>query len=89
MLDPLADPVADLWWYCLGRREHGEIVTDDVRFGEPDRHGEGISGQRAQTPLDGARSIGEDTSLLLLKWLLPQSVDCFLNPSGTGFICPK
>jgi len=27
--------------------------------------------------------------LWLPKWLLPQSVGCFPNPGGTGFICPK
>ncbi len=26
--------------------------------------------------------------LWLPKWLLPQSVGCFPNPSGTGYICP-
>ena len=26
--------------------------------------------------------------LWLPKWLLPQSVGCFPNPAGTGFICP-
>jgi TRAP-type C4-dicarboxylate transport system permease large subunit len=30
-----------------------------------------------------------DVVLWLPKWLLPQSVGCFPNPSGTGFICPK
>ncbi|PYO28431.1 MAG: C4-dicarboxylate ABC transporter, partial [Candidatus Rokuibacteriota bacterium] len=30
-----------------------------------------------------------DVVLWLPKWLLPQSVGCFLNPSGTGYICPK
>jgi TRAP-type C4-dicarboxylate transport system permease large subunit len=27
--------------------------------------------------------------LFLPKWLLPQSVGCFRNPSGTGYICPQ
>ena len=26
--------------------------------------------------------------LYLPKWLLPESVGCFKNPSGTGYICP-
>jgi hypothetical protein len=30
-----------------------------------------------------------DVVLWLPKWLLPQSVGCFPNPSGTGFICPR
>jgi tripartite ATP-independent transporter DctM subunit len=30
-----------------------------------------------------------DVVLWLPKWLLPQSVGCFPNPSGAGFICPK
>jgi len=30
-----------------------------------------------------------DVVLWLPKWLLPQSVGCFPNPSGTGYICPK
>ncbi len=29
-----------------------------------------------------------DVVLWLPKWLLPQSVGCFPNPSGTGYICP-
>jgi C4-dicarboxylate transporter, DctM subunit len=27
--------------------------------------------------------------LWLPKWFLPQSVGCFLNPSGAGWVCPK
>jgi len=27
--------------------------------------------------------------LWLPKWLLPESVGCFKNPSGTGYICPQ
>jgi TRAP-type C4-dicarboxylate transport system permease large subunit len=27
--------------------------------------------------------------LYLPKWLLPESVGCFKNPSGTGYICPQ
>jgi tripartite ATP-independent transporter DctM subunit len=30
-----------------------------------------------------------DVVLWLPKWLLPQSVGCFPNPSGTGYICPR
>ncbi len=30
-----------------------------------------------------------DVVLWLPKWLLPQSVGCFPNPSGTGYLCPK
>jgi TRAP-type C4-dicarboxylate transport system permease large subunit len=30
-----------------------------------------------------------DVVLWLPKQLLPQSVGCFPNPSGSGFICPK
>jgi TRAP-type C4-dicarboxylate transport system permease large subunit len=30
-----------------------------------------------------------DVVLWLPKQLLPQSVGCFPNPSGAGFICPK
>jgi C4-dicarboxylate transporter, DctM subunit len=30
-----------------------------------------------------------DVVLWLPKWLLPQSVGCFPNPSGAGNICPK
>ena len=30
-----------------------------------------------------------DVVLWLPKWLLPQSVGCFPNPTGTGYICPK
>ena len=30
-----------------------------------------------------------DVVLWLPKWLLPQSVGCFPNPSGAGYICPK
>jgi len=30
-----------------------------------------------------------DVVLWLPKWFLPQSVGCFLNPSGAGWICPK
>jgi len=30
-----------------------------------------------------------DVVLWLPKWLLPQSVGCFPNPAGAGFICPK
>jgi tripartite ATP-independent transporter DctM subunit len=29
-----------------------------------------------------------DVVLFLPKWLLPESVGCFKNPSGTGYICP-
>ena len=27
--------------------------------------------------------------LYLPKWLLPESVGCFKNPSGTGYVCPR
>jgi hypothetical protein len=27
--------------------------------------------------------------LYLPKWLLPESVGCFKNPSGIGYICPR
>ena len=27
--------------------------------------------------------------LYLPKWLLPESVGCFKNPSGSGYICPR
>lgn len=30
-----------------------------------------------------------DVVLWLPKWLLPQSVGCFPNPGGAGFICPQ
>ncbi len=30
-----------------------------------------------------------DVVLWLPKWLLPESVGCFKNPSGTGYICPS
>ena len=30
-----------------------------------------------------------DVVLWLPKWLLPQSVGCFPNPAGTGYICPQ
>ncbi|MBI1773721.1 MAG: TRAP transporter large permease [Proteobacteria bacterium] len=30
-----------------------------------------------------------DVVLYLPKWLLPESVGCFKNPSGTGYICPQ
>jgi tripartite ATP-independent transporter DctM subunit len=30
-----------------------------------------------------------DVVLWLPKWLLPQSVGCFPNPAGTGYICPS
>jgi C4-dicarboxylate transporter DctM subunit len=30
-----------------------------------------------------------DVVLWLPKWLLPQSVGCFPNPAGTGYICPR
>jgi hypothetical protein len=29
-----------------------------------------------------------DVVLWLPKYFLPQSVGCFPNPSGSGFICP-
>jgi C4-dicarboxylate transporter, DctM subunit len=29
-----------------------------------------------------------DVVLYLPKWLMPESVGCFKNPSGTGYICP-
>ena len=29
-----------------------------------------------------------DVVLFLPKWLLPESVGCFKNPSGVGYICP-
>jgi C4-dicarboxylate transporter, DctM subunit len=29
-----------------------------------------------------------DVVLALPKWLMPESVGCFKNPSGTGYICP-
>jgi C4-dicarboxylate transporter, DctM subunit len=29
-----------------------------------------------------------DVVLYLPKWLLPESVGCFKNPSGVGYICP-
>jgi C4-dicarboxylate transporter, DctM subunit len=29
-----------------------------------------------------------DVVLFLPKWLMPESVGCFRNPSGTGYICP-
>jgi hypothetical protein len=30
-----------------------------------------------------------DVVLYLPKLFLPESVGCFKNPSGTGYICPK
>ena len=29
-----------------------------------------------------------DVVLFLPKWLLPESVGCFRNPAGSGYICP-